>query len=59
MGMLASALALLAVGYIPFMQSIFGTMPLVAEDLGIILGVSLLIIVVAEVLKKFVPKLHI
>jgi Ca2+-transporting ATPase len=59
LGMLASALALLAVVYIPFMQSIFGTMPLAAEDLGIILGVSLLIIVVAEVLKKIVPKLHI
>jgi len=57
--MLASALALLAVVYIPFMQSIFGTMPLVAEDLGIIVGVSLLIIVVAEVLKKTIPKLHI
>jgi hypothetical protein len=56
--MLASALALLAVVYIPFMQSIFGTMPLAVEDLGIIVGVSLLIIVVAEVLKKTVPKLH-
>jgi Ca2+-transporting ATPase len=59
LGMLASALALLAVVYIPFMQSIFGTMPLAAKDLGIILAVSLLIVVVAEVLKKIVPGLKI
>jgi Ca2+-transporting ATPase len=58
LGIAASLLALLAVVYVPFMQSIFGTTPLQPESWGMILAVSLLVVLVAEVLKKIVPRLN-
>ncbi len=57
LGMGASALALLAVAYVPFMQSIFGTRSLQPESWGLILAASLLVMAVSEVLKKAVPRL--
>lgn len=57
MGMGASALALLAVAYVPFMQSIFGTRALHPESWGFILAASLLVAAASEILKKTVPRL--
>ena len=56
LGIAASILALLAVVYIPFMRSIFGTTVLDAQSWGAILATSLLVILAAEVLKKIVPR---
>ncbi len=57
LGIAASLLALLAVVYVPFMQSIFGTTPLRAESWGMILAASMLVVLAAEVLKRIVPRL--
>ncbi len=56
LGIAASILALLAVVYIPFMRSIFGTTVLDAQSWGAILATSLLVILAAEVLKRIVPR---
>lgn len=54
-GIVASILAVLAAVYVPFMQSIFETVPLEAESWIAICAVSSLIIIVGEVLKIVVP----
>ncbi len=55
LGIAASILAILIAVYVPFMQSIFETVPLKAESWIAICAVSSLIIIVGEVLKKVVP----
>jgi Ca2+-transporting ATPase len=55
LGIAASILAILAAIYVPFMQSIFETVPLKAESWIVICATSFLVIVVGEVLKKVVP----
>lgn len=58
LGMVASILALLAVAYVPFMQSIFGTTALGLQSWGMILAASLMVVAVSEALKKAVPMLQ-
>jgi magnesium-transporting ATPase (P-type) len=53
--MAASILAILAAIYVPFMQTIFETVPLKAESWIVICATSFLVIVVGEILKKVVP----
>lgn len=57
LGLVASILAILAVVYLPFMQSIFETAPLKAEAWVLVGIVSVLVVLAAEVLKKIVPGL--
>ncbi|OPY53680.1 MAG: Copper-exporting P-type ATPase B [Methanosaeta sp. PtaU1.Bin112] len=52
LGMGASIIAILAAIYVPFLQNAFGTVPLTGGSWAIILGVSSLIIVVSEVMKR-------
>ncbi|MFB3766321.1 MAG: cation-translocating P-type ATPase [Methanotrichaceae archaeon] len=56
-GILASLLAILAAVYIPFMQSIFGTVPLRAEAYGSIAIALFLIILATEAMKMFLHRL--
>jgi len=58
LGMVASTLALLAVAYVPFMQSIFGTTALEHQSWFMILAASLIVVMVSEALKKAVPMLR-
>ena len=57
LGIAGSIISILAVVYIPFMQSIFQTQPLTTESWAMVLGMGALIILVAEVLKKVLPGL--
>ncbi len=58
LGIAGSIISILAVVYIPFMQSIFQTKPLTSESWVMILGVGLLVVVAAEVMKKVLPGLR-
>jgi Ca2+-transporting ATPase len=58
LGMGASAIAILAAIYVPFLQNAFGTVPLTAESWGMILVVSSLVVVVSEAMKRFLPGLR-
>ena len=57
LGIAASILAILAVVYIPFMQSIFDTRPLTTESWMFVLATGLLVVIVAEIMKRFLPGL--
>jgi P-type Ca2+ transporter type 2C len=57
LGMGASAIAILAAIYVPFLQNAFGTVPLTVESWGTILAVSFLVVVVSEVMKRVLPGL--
>ena len=57
LGMAASVMALLAVVYVPFMQSVFDTTALELHSWGLILAASLLVVIASEILKKAVPEL--
>ena len=58
LGIAGSIFSILAVVYIPFMQSIFQTKPLTSESWAMVLGVGLLVVVAAEVMKKVLPGLR-
>ena len=58
LGIAGSIASVLAVVYIPFMQSIFLTRPLTPESWIMVLGVGLLVILAAEVMKKALPGLR-
>jgi Ca2+-transporting ATPase len=58
LGIAGSIISILAVVYIPFMQSIFLTRPLTFESWGMVLGAGLLVVVAAEVMKKVLPGLR-
>ena len=51
-------MSILAVVYIPFMQSIFETEPLTPESWMLVLVAGLLVILAAEIMKKFLPGLR-
>jgi Ca2+-transporting ATPase len=57
LGIAASILSILAVVYIPFMQSIFNTRPLTQESWMFVLTAGLLVVVAAEVMKRILPGL--
>jgi len=57
MGIAASLGTILAVVYIPFMQSIFQTSPLSYQSWILVLAVGLLVVIAAEVMKRFLPEL--
>jgi Ca2+-transporting ATPase len=54
-GITASVLLILMVVYVPFMQSIFETEPLSVQSWIFILAVGLLVVIAAEVMKRFLP----
>ena len=56
LGIGLSILAILAVVYIPFMQFIFETRPLTIESWALILATGLLVLLVAEIMKKLLSK---
>ncbi|MDD4162247.1 MAG: cation-translocating P-type ATPase [Methanothrix sp.] len=58
LGICGSIFSILAVVYIPFMQSIFQTRPLTSESWLYVLGVGMLVVIVAEVMKKVLPGLR-
>jgi Ca2+-transporting ATPase len=58
LGIAGSIISIMAVVYIPFMQSIFLTRPLTFESWGMVLGAGLLVVVAAEVMKKVLPGLR-
>jgi len=58
LGIAGSIFSILAVVYIPFMQSIFQTRPLTSESWVMVLGVGLLVVVAAEVMKRVLPGLR-
>ena len=57
LGIAGSILAILAVVYIPFMQSIFDTRPLTPESWILVLATGLLVVIAAEIMKRFLPGL--
>jgi Ca2+-transporting ATPase len=57
LGIAGSVVSILAVVYIPIMQSIFQTRPLSSESWIMVLGVGLLVVFAAEVMKKVLPGL--
>ncbi len=57
MGIAASIGSILAVVYIPFMQSIFQTKPLSLESWTLVMAVGLMVVITAEVVKRFLPGL--
>ncbi len=58
LGIAGSIISILVVVYIPFMQSIFQTKPLTSESWAMVLGVGLLVVVAAEVMKRVLPGLR-
>jgi len=52
LGIAGSILSILAVVYIPFMQSIFQTEPLTSQSWIFVLAIGLLVVVAAEVMKR-------
>ena len=58
LGIACSIISILAVVYIPFMQTIFQTQALSRESWGMVLGVGLLVVLVAEVMKRLLPGLR-
>jgi Ca2+-transporting ATPase len=57
-GIAGSIFSILAVVYIPFMQSVFQTQSLTAESWVMVLGMGALVILVAEVLKRVLHGLN-
>ena len=57
LGIAGSILSILAVVYIPFMQSIFDTEPLTTQSWMFILVAGLPVVIAAEVMKRFLPGL--
>jgi magnesium-transporting ATPase (P-type) len=58
LGIAGSIFSILAVVYIPFMQSIFQTKPLTYESWAMVLGIGLLVVMAAEVMKRVLPGLR-
>lgn len=58
LGITGSILSILAVVYIPFMQSIFQTRPLTSESWILVLAVGLLVVIAAEAMKRLLPGLR-
>lgn len=58
LGILASMFTILMAIYLPFLQGIFGTMPLRTDSWMLIIIASSLVILTTEVLKKTVPGLR-
>ena len=58
LGIACSIISILAVVYIPFMQAIFHTRPLTGESWAMVLGVGLLVVLAAEVMKRLMPGLR-
>jgi Ca2+-transporting ATPase len=58
LGIACSIISILAVVYIPFMQSIFQTQPLTGQSWMMILGIGLLVVLAAEVMKRLLPGLR-
>jgi Ca2+-transporting ATPase len=58
LGITGSIVSILSVVYIPFMQSIFQTRPLTSESWAMVLVIGLLVVLVAEVMKRLLPGLH-
>lgn len=58
LGIAGSIISILAVVYIPFMQSIFQTQPLTSDSWVMVLAVGLLVVLVAEVIKRMLPGLR-
>ncbi len=58
LGIAGSILSILAVVYIPFMQSIFQTEPLTPQSWMLVLVAGLPVILAAEVMKRFLPGLR-
>jgi Ca2+-transporting ATPase len=58
LGMAASILAILAAIYVPFLQKIFDTVPLMYESWRLILAISLLMLIILETMKRFMPGLR-
>lgn len=56
LGIAGSIISILAVVYIPFMQTVFQTRPLTAESWGMVLGIGLLVVLAAEIMKKLMPR---
>ena len=57
LGIAGSVLSILAVVYIPFMQSIFETVPLTLQSWMFILVAGLPVVIATEVMKRFLPGL--
>ena len=57
LGIAGSILSILAVVYIPFMQSIFETEPLTPQSWMFVLVAGLPVVIAAEVMKRFLPGL--
>ncbi len=58
LGIAGSIFSILAVVYIPFMQSIFQTKPLTSDSWSMVLGVGMLVVMAAEVMKRVLPELQ-
>jgi Ca2+-transporting ATPase len=58
LGIAGSIISILAVVYIPFMQTIFQTRPLTGESWAMVLGIGLLVVLVSEVMKRLMPGLR-
>ena len=58
LGIAGSILSILAVVYIPFMQSIFQTVPIASESWILIMAAGFLVVLAAEFLKRFLPGLR-
>jgi Ca2+-transporting ATPase len=58
LGITGSIVSILAVVYIPFMQSIFQTRPLTSDSWVMVLAVGMVVVIVAEAMKRFLPGLR-
>ncbi|MDD1730683.1 MAG: cation-transporting P-type ATPase [Methanosaeta sp. NSM2] len=58
LGIAGSIASILAVVYVPFMQTIFHTQPLNGESWAMVLGVGLLVVLASEVMKRLMPGLR-
>jgi Ca2+-transporting ATPase len=58
LGIAGSVLSVLMVVYIPFMQSIFHTVPIASESWILIMAAGFLVVVASETMKRFLPGLR-
>jgi Ca2+-transporting ATPase len=58
LGMAGSVLSVLMVVYIPFMQSIFHTVPIASESWILIVAAGFLVVVASETMKRLLPGLQ-
>ena len=58
LGIAGSIASILAVVYVPFMQTIFHTQPLNGESWAMVLGVGLLVVLASEFMKRLMPGLR-